>query len=136
LLTLDYGGLPHEEFLKCATTVSTVCEHGQPKWARNSSHTTSAPAHEDSPRRRIVRWLSAYFLAPSSRSRRQSSIKLPSSFLPIPATPLRSFARSTRACFTSIMTRSSSPMAQQFEPLRTHLHVQCNYASHVAARPA
>jgi hypothetical protein len=28
------------------------------------------------------------------------------------ATPLRSFARSTRARFTSIMTRSSSPMAR------------------------
>jgi len=33
-------------------------------------------------------------------------------FVPITSTPLRSFARSTRACSTSIMTRSSSPMAR------------------------
>ena len=39
-----------------------MCERAQPKWAKNSSHTTSAPAREDSPRRRIVRWPSAYFL--------------------------------------------------------------------------
>src|SRR2546430_12548625 len=32
--------------------------------------------------RRIVRWLSAYFLVPSSRSRHQSSIKPPSCFVP------------------------------------------------------
>src|SRR6266700_257938 len=80
LLTFHYGGLPREEFLICATTVCTVCGHAQPKWAKNSSHTTSAPAHEDSPRRRIVRWLSAYFLVPNSRSRSQSSIKLSSRF--------------------------------------------------------
>src|SRR5258707_11127323 len=71
------GGFRERRSLICATTVCTVCEHAQPKWAKNSSHTTSAPAHEDSPRRRIVRWLSAYFLAPSSRSRSQSSIKPP-----------------------------------------------------------
>ena len=47
---------------------------------KNSSRITSAPAHEDSLRRRIVQWPSAYFLAPNSRSRRQSSIK-PSSCL-------------------------------------------------------
>ena len=45
----------------CATTVCTVCEHAQPKWAKNSSRITSAPAHEDSLRRRIVQGLSAYF---------------------------------------------------------------------------
>src|SRR5215469_9339387 len=32
--------------------------------------------------------------------------------VPIPATPLRSFARSTKARFTPIMTRSSSQMAR------------------------
>src|SRR5215468_9707688 len=112
LLALHYGGLQERSSLICATTVCTVCEHAQPKWAKNSSRITSAPAHEDSLRRRIVQWLSAYFLAPNSRSRRQSSIKPSSCFAPIPATPLRSFARSTRARFTSIMTRSSSPMAR------------------------
>src|SRR5262245_15410998 len=112
LLTLPYGGLQERSSLICATTVCTVCEHAQPKWAKNSSRITSAPAHEDSLRRRIVQWLSAYFLAPNSRSRRQSSIKPSSCFVPIPATPLRSLARSTRARFTSIMTRSSSPMAR------------------------
>src|SRR5262245_14549796 len=95
LLTLHYGGLRERSSLICATTVCTVCEHAQP----NSSRITSAPAHEDSLRRRIVQGLSAYFLAPNSRSRRQSSIKPSSCFVPIPATPLRSFARSTRARF-------------------------------------
>src|SRR5258708_21041771 len=81
LLILYYGG---RRSLICATTVCTVCEHAQPKSAKNSSHTTSAPAHEDLPRRRIVRWLSAYFLVPNWRSRRQPSIKPPSCFVPIP----------------------------------------------------
>ena len=31
-----------------------MCEHAQPKWAKNSSHTTSAPAHEDSPHQKIA----------------------------------------------------------------------------------
>src|SRR6266446_4940807 len=64
------GGFRERRSLICATTVCTVCEHAQPKSAKNSSHTTSAPAHEDSPRRRIVRWLSAYFLEPNSRHER------------------------------------------------------------------
>jgi hypothetical protein len=37
----------------CATTVCTACEHAQPRWAKHSSHTASAPAHEDSPRRTV-----------------------------------------------------------------------------------
>src|SRR2546427_10778347 len=68
-------GVQDRSSLICATIVCTVCEHAQPKLAKNSSHTTSALAHEDLPRRRIARWLSAYFLVPNSRSRRQSSIK-------------------------------------------------------------
>src|SRR5262245_34833631 len=95
------GGFRERRSLICATTVCTVCEHAQPKRAKNSSHTTSAPAHEDSPHQRIVRWLSAYFLVRNSRSRRQSNIKPPSCFVPIRATPLRSFARSTRALHTN-----------------------------------
>src|SRR6266446_3188613 len=43
------GGFRERRSLICATTVCTVCEHAQPKSAKNSSHTTSAPAHEDSP---------------------------------------------------------------------------------------
>src|SRR5262249_52282971 len=108
------GGFQVRRSLICATIVCTLCEHAQPKSAKNSSHTTSAPAHEDLPRRRIVRWLSAYFLVPNWRLRRPSSIKPPSCFVPIPATPLRSFARSTMARLTPIMTRSSSPMARSF----------------------
>src|SRR5258707_11627391 len=76
------GGFRERRSLICATTVCTVCAHAQPKSAKNSSHTTSAPAHEDSPRRRIVRWLSAYFLVPNWRSRSQSSITPPSCFEP------------------------------------------------------
>src|SRR5262249_47734303 len=114
LLALHYGGFQVRRSFICATTVCTACEHAQPRWAKHSSHTTSAPAHEDSPRRRIVRWLSVYFLVLNSRSRRQSSIKPPSCFVLIPATWLRSFARSTRARPTSIMTRSSFPMARSF----------------------
>src|SRR6266516_1434668 len=99
-LVLHPRGFQDRSSLICATIVCTVCEHAQPKLAKNSSHTTSALAHEDLPRRRIARWLSAYFLVPNWRSRSQSNIKPPSCFVPIPATPLRSFARSTRACFT------------------------------------
>src|SRR5262249_37028768 len=78
LLLLHYGGLQVRSSLICAITVCTLCEHAQPKWAKSSSHTTLAPAPEDSPRRRIVRWLSAYFLVPNWRSRSQSSITPPS----------------------------------------------------------
>ena len=81
----------YDQIMACA-----VCEHAQRKLAKNSSHITSAPAHEDLPRPRIARQLSAYFLVPNSRSRLQSSIKPPSCFVAIPATPLRSFVRSTK----------------------------------------
>src|SRR5262249_37052221 len=65
LLISHYGGLQVRSSLICATTVCTWCEHAQPKWAKRSSHTTSAPALEDLPHRRIVRWLSAYFPVPN-----------------------------------------------------------------------
>src|SRR5262249_321102 len=48
------GGFQVRSSFICATTVCTACEHAQPRWAKHSSHTTSAPAHEDSPRRRML----------------------------------------------------------------------------------
>jgi hypothetical protein len=78
------SGVAIQEFLICATIVCTVCEPAQPRLVKNSSHITSAPAHEDLPRRRTARWLSAYFLEPNWRSRCQSGIKPPSCFMPIP----------------------------------------------------
>src|SRR6516165_7621733 len=110
---LYYRGLPREEFLDmCDYSLHSVRTRSAKVVEKLVTHDFRTGAHEDSPRRKIVRWLSAYFLVPNWRSRGQSSITPRSCFQPIPATPLRSFARSTRACFTPIMTRSNFPMAR------------------------
>ena len=54
---------------------------------QNENPAKSAASHLM--RRRIVRWLSACFRVPSSRSNSQSRIKPPLCFVPTPATPLR-----------------------------------------------
>src|SRR5258705_5340772 len=96
---LYYRGLPREEFLDmCDYSLHSVrtrpAKVGEKLVTYNFGTGTRGFAAPE-----VVWWLSAYFLVPNSRSRRQSSIKPPSCFVPIPATPLRSFARSTKARF-------------------------------------
>src|SRR6476619_5609208 len=56
----------------CDRDIVAATEYPHPDWPEVGEKLvthTSAPAHEDLPHRRIVRWLSAYFLVPNWHSR-------------------------------------------------------------------